>query len=496
MITPAVIFPWNENFETGLPVVDEQHRKLVDLLNKLASYLAYGVEAIELSRVFDELADYAVYHFKTEEAIWGEFMPEDEMSSTHMKTHHEFVLEVVRLKGDMDSLSSTLVDEVVSFLTHWLAFHILETDKHMAKIVLAIQQGLSLQDAKDRAVTEMSGAMRVLIETILRMYDHLSSRTLELLREIGERQRAEAGLRLSKNVIDSTSEAIFITDSECKLIETNPSFCMAVGRQHQDMMGMSIRQIMPSLFSQEKYDEIMKEAIAGGHWTGELTGRNASDELEAVWLTLSVIKNDGGEITHFVGVLSSISQLLLRHQGLLDAANHDTLTGLPNRRMLQDRFALAVTRCKRNGRLLAVCFLDLDGFKLVNDTLGHEAGDRVLRVIAARLSQIVRGDDTVARLGGDEFVLLLGEIEGESGVAQLLERLLVDVARPIAIDGESATVTASIGVTLSTDEQAGLDGLLLRADEAMYAAKSNGKSQYQFFRLQAQGVAHLPGQIV
>ena len=483
MITPAVIFPWNENFETGLPVVDEQHRKLVDLLNKLASYLAYGVEAIELNRVFDELADYAVYHFKTEEAIWEEFLPEDEMSSTHVKTHQDFVVEVVRLKADMDSLSSTLVvDKVVSFLTHWLAFHILETDKHMAKIVLAIQQGLPLPDAKDRANTEMSGAMRVLIETILHMYDHLSSRTLELLREIGERQRAEEGLRLSKNVIDSTLEAIFITDSECMLIETNPSFCLAVGRQHQDMMGVSIRQIMPSLFSQEKYDEIMKEVIAGGHWTGELSGRNASDELEAVWLTLSVIKNDEGDITHFVGVLSSISQLLQRHQGLLDAANHDILTGLPNRRMLQDRFAQAMTRCKRNGRLLAVCFLDLDGFKLVNDTLGHDAGDEVLRVVAARLSQIVRGDDTVARLGGDEFVLLLGEIEGESGVAQLLERLLEDVARPIAIDGESATVTASIGVTLCADEQAGLDALLLRADEAMYAAKSNGKSQYQFYR--------------
>ena len=198
----------------------------------------------------------------------------------------------------MDSLSSTLVvDKVVSFLTHWLAFHILETDKHMAKIVLAIQQGLPLPDAKDRANTEMSGAMRVLIETILHMYDHLYSGTLELLREIGERQRAEEGLRLSKNVIDSTLEAIFITDSECMLIETNPSFRLAVGRQHQDMMGVSIRQIMASLFSQEKYDEIMKEVIAGGHWTGELSGRNASDELEAVWL------NAGGDACESVAGL-------------------------------------------------------------------------------------------------------------------------------------------------------------------------------------------------
>lgn len=483
MITQTVIFPWNTNFDTGLPVIDAQHRKLVDLLNNLVSHLAVGVDTDELNRVFDELADYARYHFETEESIWKDFLPEDALFAAHLKTHHDFVAEVARLKSDLEHISSVLVvDEIVSFLTHWLAFHILETDKHMAKIVLAIEQGEPLQTAKASVSVEMSGAVRVLIETVLHMYDTLSSRTLELVREIAERQRVEESLQLSKNIIESTLEAIFITDPDCRIIDTNPSFCIDMQRTHDELVGMSIGDIMPNLFSQEKKDEILRATSESGHWAGEIIGRNGQGEMEAVWLTLSVIKNKQGKISHFVGVLSSISQLLQRHHGLIDAANHDTLTGLPNRRLLQDRFNLAMTRCSRAGKQLAVCFLDLDGFKKVNDTLGHEAGDEVLRVVAVRLGKVLRGEDTVARLGGDEFVMLLGEMEGEEGVAQLLARLLKDIAQPVLIQSEPVTVTASIGVTLYPADQSALEQLLLHADEAMYAAKNNGKSQYQFYR--------------
>ncbi len=483
MITQTVIFPWNTNFDTGLPVIDEQHRKLVDLLNNLVSHLAAGVDTAELNRVFDELADYALYHFETEESIWEKFLPEEDLFSAHLRTHHDFVAEVTRLKSDLERVSSALVvDEIVSFLTHWLAFHILETDKHMAKIVLAIQQGEPLQTAKAKASVEMSGAMRVLIETVLHMYDSLSSRTLELMREIAERQRVEESLHLSKNIIESTLEAIFITDPDCRIIDTNPAFCIDMQRAHDDLVGMSVGEVMPNLFSQEKRGEILRVAGESGHWAGEIIGRNGQGEMEAVWLTLSAIKNKQGEITHFVGVLSSISQLLQRHHGLIDAANHDTLTGLPNRRLLQDRFNLAMTRSVRSGKQLAVCFLDLDGFKKVNDTLGHKAGDEVLRVVAIRLGKVLRGDDTVARLGGDEFVMLLGEIEGEEDVTQLLARLLKDIAQPILIQNEPASVTASIGVTLYPADQSPLEQLLLHADEAMYAAKNNGKSQYQLYR--------------
>lgn len=479
----TVIFPWNNNFETGIAIIDEQHQKLVDLLNKLASHLAYGSDSLTLNRVFDELADYAVYHFKTEEAIWHKYLPSEEMTVEHEQTHLSFVSDVLRIKQEQLSLpTEEVVESVVSFLTHWLAFHILETDKHMTKIVLAVQQGLPLEEARLRASSEMNGAMRVLIETILKMYDSLSSKTLQLMREIANRQRAEAQLRLSKDVIDSTLEAIFVTDAAGLLIDTNPAFCIDAGSTHEQLLGMNIRQIKPNLFTHDKAAEIWRTATSKGHWAGEILGRDASGEMQAGWLALSAIKDGHGIITHYVGVLSSIAQLIQRQHSLEKAANFDALTGLPNRRLLQDRLAQALMRSKRNGYLLAVCFLDLDGFKQVNDSLGHDAGDELLCLVAMRLAKLLRGDDTVARLGGDEFVLLLGDAQSELAVTQLLDRLLQDIAQPFALKGGCATVSASIGVTLYPHDLSVPEQLLEHADQAMYQAKNSGKSRYHFYK--------------
>ena len=210
-------------------------------------------------------------------------------------------------------------------------------------------------------------------------------------------------------------------------------------------------------------------------------GRDESGKIDAVWLALSAVRSELGINTHFVGLMSSVSQLMQRHHLLEDAVHHDALTGLPNRRLLHDRLAQAILRSNRSGRLLAVCYLDLDGFKGVNDTLGHDAGDEVLRIVAGRLNHVLRGNDTVARLGGDEFVLLLEDLEGDADTSQLLQRLLHDVAQPILTHGAAASVTASIGVTLYPLDK-GEPGLLLtHADEAMYVAKNSGKSRYHFF---------------
>ena len=482
LISPSDIFPWNENFETGLSVVDEQHRKLVELLNRLASHLAYGADTPELNKVFDELADYAQYHFKTEEGLWKKYLSADELLTAHEKTHHDFLAEVLNLRGQQDTLANEqVIEEVVLFLTHWLAFHILEADKHLAKIVLSVQQGMTLSVAKEKAHLEMSGALRVLIETILSMYDTLSSRTLQLMREIAERQRAEERLSLSKKVLDSALEAIFITDMNGQIIDTNPSFCLAVQLPHEQITGMDIRQVKPALFSQGKADEIWRAATESGHWAGETVVQNENGEKEGVWLALSAIKDSQGFITHYAGVVSSVTQLVKRQHILEEEANHDALTGLPNRRLLLDRLNQAMMRSNRGGHMLAVCYLDLDGFKQVNDTLGHDAGDDVLRIVASRMSKALRGEDTVVRLGGDEFVLLLGDLDKEESLTHLLNRLLQDIAQPILTHGEPAAVSASIGVTLYPQDHGAPEQLLKHADEAMFAAKKAGKSRYHFF---------------
>jgi diguanylate cyclase (GGDEF)-like protein/hemerythrin-like metal-binding protein/PAS domain S-box-containing protein len=482
-IAPSDIFPWNENFQTGIAVVDEQHHTLVELLNKLASRLAYGVGTPELNRVFDELADYAQYHFKTEEGVWRKYLSADELSVKHEKTHQDFVSEIVALRGKQGALATEqIIEDVVVFLTHWLAFHILEADKHMAKIALFVQQGMTLVEAKDKARMEMSGALRVLIETILGMYDTLSTRTLQLMREVTERQRAEERLRLSRKVIDSTLEAIFITDASGMIMDTNPSFCLDVQQEHDQLIGKDIRRIKPGLFSHDKTDFIWRTATESGHWAGETVGRDAKGEIEGAWLAFSSIKDHQGNITHYVGVVSAITQLIRRQHILEVEANHDALTGLPNRRLLHDRLTQAVTRSHRGGKILAVCYLDLDGFKQVNDTLGHDAGDDVLRLIAGRLSKVLRGEDTVVRSGGDEFVLLLGDMDSEENVTQVLTRLLQDVAQPMLIHGMPVKISASIGVTLHPQEEVAPELLLKHADEAMFAAKREGKSRYHLFR--------------
>ena len=187
------IFPWNHNFETGIHNIDSQHRKLVDLVNLLAEHVIYNSELEVPVSVFNELAEYAVYHFAEEEAVWEEAISGDEWELGHKTVHIDFVATVESLKRRYEGdPSHSVIDEVLSFLTRWLALHILESDKRMAVAVLAIRSGMSRDDAKAIAEQEMTGTTRVLIETILSMYENLSSRTLRLMREVADRRKEEA----------------------------------------------------------------------------------------------------------------------------------------------------------------------------------------------------------------------------------------------------------------------------------------------------------------
>jgi diguanylate cyclase (GGDEF)-like protein/hemerythrin-like metal-binding protein/PAS domain S-box-containing protein len=186
------VFPWNKNFEVGVPLIDEQHQKLVDLLNVLAGHLAYQSDIPTLNNVFNDLAEYAIYHFQAEERIWHAFFPEDPWETKHKDDHRRFLATVNRIMGGKTVRPlDQLIEEILTFLTQWLAFHILDTDMRMAKVVLAVQSGIPLARAKAQADQEMSGAMKQLIETMLSMYDALSSRTMQLAKEVVERQKAE-----------------------------------------------------------------------------------------------------------------------------------------------------------------------------------------------------------------------------------------------------------------------------------------------------------------
>ncbi len=193
------IFPWDDNFATGLPKVDEQHQKLVQLLNQLASSVAFGSDSARLNEIFDELLDYTVYHFQTEEAIWHQYMPDDPSEIEHRTTHATFVATVLRLKSEQDRKPlARIAEDALEFLVRWLASHILETDRQMAHVVLALQTGLDLAQSKLRATEQMSGSTRAMIDIILSIYATLSRNTLQLMRELVERKQAEDALRRSE----------------------------------------------------------------------------------------------------------------------------------------------------------------------------------------------------------------------------------------------------------------------------------------------------------
>ncbi len=475
------VFPWNENFATGIAKIDEQHRRLVELVNSLASHLAYQADIPTLNAIFSELTQYAAYHFQTEEEIWHQYFPEDELELAHKHSHTSFVDDIVRLKNE-ESIKpiETVIEDILSMLTHWLAFHILESDKRMAKAVLAVQAGATPEEAKSLAEREMSGAIKVLIETVLAMYDSLSSRTLQLLKEMMERQRAEARLRLASNVFENTMDAICMTDANGTIIDANPAFCQAADCDRETLLRKSLNALKFDADGASLPIAIWQTVNARGHWNGEVRSRSKTGELVAEWMALSCIKNDQGQISNYVGIFSNISQLIQHQHALERMASHDALTGLPNRLLLEDRLELAMAQAERNRASLAVCYLDLDGFKPINDAHGHAAGDIVLKTIADRIRLVLRANDTVARLGGDEFVLLLTLQNTAADLAPLLERLLADIAQPIIIGQHRISVTASIGISQFPSDGSRPETLMALADQAMYQAKHAGKSRYAY----------------
>lgn len=200
IVTESVeIFPWNENFATGIEVIDDQHKQLVSLLNTLVGHIAYQAEAPALEKVFNDLKAYTVYHFSTEEAIWHTYFSGDPWELWHKRAHADFIGKVLEIKArETAENSDVVIEEIVTFLTHWLAMHIIESDRRMAKVVLSLPSGNSLEQAKDLANQEMSGATRLLIDTVMGMYDKLANRTVQMTREISKRIKAENELRATQ----------------------------------------------------------------------------------------------------------------------------------------------------------------------------------------------------------------------------------------------------------------------------------------------------------
>jgi diguanylate cyclase (GGDEF)-like protein/PAS domain S-box-containing protein len=299
--------------------------------------------------------------------------------------------------------------------------------------------------------------------------------------DVTEQMQNESRLRLSASVFKNSGEGIAVTDAHNLIVDVNNAFTRISGYSREEVLGKD-----PSLLKSGHHDALfydnMRQLLArDGYWQGEIWDRRKNGELFAERLTISTVRDEQGEISHHVAVMSDITEIKQSQERLLKAAHHDSLTGIPNRTLLADRLLQAIAQTQRSRTILAVGYLDLDGFKPVNDTYGHETGDRVLTETAARLVSCLRGGDTVARLGGDEFVFLLLGLDGIDECEAALQRMMAAIAQPIVLESVQVTLSASIGVTLYPADNVDPDTMLRHADQAMYQAKRTGKNRYFLF---------------
>ena len=289
-------------------------------------------------------------------------------------------------------------------------------------------------------------------------------------------------LRLAAGVFEHAREGILITDAKGTIIEANASCSMLTGYTHEELIGQTPRLMRSGKHDISFYKELWDELQAKGLWQGEIWNRRKDGELYAQLTSISSIRNERGAVSNYIGLLTDITNQKLNQDSLERMAYYDALTGLPNRLLLADRMQQAIARCSRHNTLLAVCYIDLDNFKPINDRWGHGAGDSLLIEVARRLTNCLRQDDTVSRLGGDEFVILIGDLPDIGECNQTLVRISDALAMPFQIENETASVSASIGVTLYPSDSHDPDTLLRHADQAMYAAKQAGRKRVQYFQ--------------
>jgi diguanylate cyclase (GGDEF)-like protein/PAS domain S-box-containing protein len=305
---------------------------------------------------------------------------------------------------------------------------------------------------------------------------------LAIWSDITERKKAEEQIKLAASVFHEAREGILITDAEGILIDVNRAFTDISGFQRDEVLGQTPRVLKSGRHERGFYTELWQQLLQTEHWSGEIWNKRKNGEEYPEQLSISAVKDTTGKTTHYVGIFTDITEHKQQQEQIERLAYYDALTRLPNRVLLADRMQQALARADRMNRIVAVCYLDLDGFKPINDRYGHKAGDGVLTEISKRLQEFIRIEDTVARLGGDEFVLLLTDLTSEEGSEPILARVLEIVTRPCELhNGVNVSVSASIGVTFYPNDHNDSDVLLRHADQAMYQAKQLGRNRMHPF---------------
>ena len=321
-------------------------------------------------------------------------------------------------------------------------------------------------------------------------------RMIGTISDITERKQAEHDLHIAAIAFES-QEGMMVTDANNVILQVNKAFTTITGYTASDAIGQK-----SSLLSSGRHDalffaDMWVEIKANSYWEGEIWNKRKDGEVYPQQLTITAVRDDDNIVTNYVGTLTDITESKLAEQEIKDLAYYDTLTHLPNRRLMIDRIRHSLSAKTRKDGISALLFLDLDHFKTLNDTLGHDMGDVLLQQVATRLVSCVRENDTVSRFGGDEFVVFLEDlsktpIDAAAQVKEIANKLLDSVSNPYQLSDYSYTTSTSIGITLLTGDKLDVDELLKQADIAMYQAKKDGRNNARFFdpRMQTDVAAH------
>ncbi|PXW99388.1 PAS domain S-box-containing protein/diguanylate cyclase (GGDEF)-like protein [Sphaerotilus hippei] len=303
----------------------------------------------------------------------------------------------------------------------------------------------------------------------------LEAANRQLQQELAERQRTSAQLQLAASVFDNAMDGIVVTDERSCILSVNPAFTTLTGYTAAEAIGRKLSLLRSDRNEPNFYREQWNLLLQAGRWTGELWNRRKDGEVFCEWLNISAVPVTPGQPARYVGIFNDVTALRRQDDHIRHLAFHDPLTGLPNRALLLDRLEHAIDGAARLGEHLGLMFIDLDRFKQINDTLGHELGDRLLQEIAHRLRQQLLESDTAARLGGDEFVVLLEHVQDPQALGTLAERLITSLSRPVVVEPHTMQVGATIGIACFPEHGLRATDLMRQADAAMYAAKSAGR---------------------
>ena len=310
-------------------------------------------------------------------------------------------------------------------------------------------------------------------------------RSLETAAELASaailRRLSDDELQMAFSVYEVSKEGILVADKDTRIIQVNPAFTTITGYRAEEVLGRNPNFLRSGRTQSNVFTDMWSQLAEKDHWQGEIINRRKNGEEYCQMLTICVIRDSHGQPLRYVGIFADITEWKQAQEVIVRQANFDPLTGLPNRRLFQDRLEHEMKKTDRDRGQLALMFIDLDHFKEVNDTMGHNAGDLLLIEASQRMSSCVRASDTVARLGGDEFAVILGTVPS----AQLAERVATEILSaleaPFHVRGEVAHVSASLGITLYPVDAKDAQALMMNADQAMYAAKAQGRARFSWF---------------